>query len=39
MRRRGYVLAGGNSRRMGVAQYVAGHPIAVGLQLGRPISS
>ena len=28
-----------NSRRMGVAQYVAGHPIAVGLQLGRPIPS
>ena len=28
-----------NSRRMAVAQYVAGHPIAVGLQLGRPISS
>ena len=28
-----------NSRRMAVAQYVAGHPIAVGLQLGRPIPS
>lgn len=28
-----------NSRRMGVAQYVAGHPISVGLQLGGPVPS
>jgi methionyl-tRNA formyltransferase len=25
-----------NSRRMAVSQYLAGHPVAVGLQLGRP---
>lgn len=25
-----------NSRRMAVSQYLAGHPIAVGLRLGRP---
>lgn len=28
-----------NSRRMAVSQYLAGHPIAVGLQLGRPVPS
>lgn len=28
-----------NSRRMAVSQYVAGHPIAVGLQLGGPVPS
>ncbi|MCG3777965.1 MAG: Methionyl-tRNA formyltransferase [Nitrospira sp.] len=28
-----------NSRRMAVAQYMAGHPIAVGLQLGEPALS
>jgi methionyl-tRNA formyltransferase len=25
-----------NSRRMGVSQYLAGHPVAVGMQLGEP---
>ena len=28
-----------NSRRMTVAQYLAGHPVAVGLQLGERLSS
>jgi methionyl-tRNA formyltransferase len=28
-----------NSRRMAVSQYLAGHPIAVGLQLGEPALS
>lgn len=28
-----------NSRRMAVSQYLAGHPIAVGLQLGGPVLS
>ena len=28
-----------NSRRMAVPQYLAGHPVAVGLQLGRPALS
>jgi methionyl-tRNA formyltransferase len=28
-----------NSRRMVVSQYLAGHPIAVGLQLGGPVLS
>jgi methionyl-tRNA formyltransferase len=28
-----------NSRRMAVAQYLAGHPVAVGLQLGGPALS
>jgi len=26
-----------NSRRMAVSQYLAGHPIAVGVQLGGPL--
>jgi methionyl-tRNA formyltransferase len=28
-----------NSRRMAVSQYLAGHPVAVGLQLGGPVLS
>jgi methionyl-tRNA formyltransferase len=28
-----------NSRRMGVSQYLAGHPVAVGMQLGEPALS
>jgi len=28
-----------NSRRMAVSQYLAGHPVVVGLQLGRPALS
>jgi len=28
-----------NSRRMAVSQYLTGHPIAVGSQLGKPALS
>jgi hypothetical protein len=28
-----------NSRRMAVSQYLAGHPVAVGVQLGGPALS